>query len=178
MLDKLKSRLFSKNRDAPKDEPNIEENSPPAGEVYETDKIDDLLNGDDSQQIVEVSNVAEDFGIRISTPQGYFPEDVDKILIKQKDTINELTQENEELSKKLDEAVTSYKKIKEEFSKMKLEVSLMEIPDASTETQFAMLSQMDSITGNYDSETVQELKDIQSQQQQQDKPKVNLKLNL
>jgi DivIVA protein. len=92
--------------------------------------------------------IAIKYNIRVSNPYGYYPEDVDKVLLNLEASINQLTKENKELKDKLYETETSLSKINSEFQKMKMEVSLMDFPDSSTETDFYTLrSGMENITG-------------------------------
>lgn len=91
------------------------------------------------------SDIAVKYGIRISTPNGYFPEDVDKIILKLEGLNATLTKETTQLQQKLEQALKEKRMIDDEYKKMKFDMSLMEVPDTSTETDFAMMSRLHTI---------------------------------
>lgn len=129
----------------------------------------------------ELSQLAKDLGIRVSSPYGYYPEDVDPIIADLQKTVSDLTKENKTLSEDLNDTQNKLKSVQSELSQLKMQMSLMEVPDVSAEEGFTMLSRIDSITGNYNSESVADMKLQQSQQPYQQpqapaKPKINLKL--
>jgi len=105
----------------------------------------------------ELSEVAKSHNIRVSSPYGYYPEDVDPIIIQLEKDVSQLTKENKMLSSQLHEEQELRKAASQELAKMKMEVSLFDYPDVSTEESFAMLGRIDSITGQYNSEPVSEL---------------------
>lgn len=130
----------------------------------------------------ELSELAKDLGIRVSSPYGYYPEDVDPIIAGLQKNVSDLTKENKQLAEDLNDIQSKLKSTQSELSQLKMQMSLMEVPDVSAEEGFTMLSRIDSITGNYDSESVADMKLQQAQQQpyQQPqapaKPKINIKL--
>lgn len=85
--------------------------------------------------------------IRISSPYGAYPEDVDKIIRKMEKDISDLTKENKQLSEELEQEQQKGKALQFELTQMKMQISLMEIPDVSTEESMAMLSRVSTITG-------------------------------
>jgi hypothetical protein len=126
----------------------------------------------------ELSELAKDLGIRVSSPYGYYPEDVDPIIAGLQKTVSDLTKENKQLAEDVNDVQSKLKSTQSELSQLKMQMSLMEVPDVSAEEGFAMLSRIDSITGNYNSESVADMKLQQAQQQPQApaKPKINIKL--
>lgn len=130
----------------------------------------------------ELSELAKDLGIRVSSPYGYYPEDVDPIIAGLQKNVSDLTKENKQLAEDLNDVQSKLKSTQSELSQLKMQMSLMEVPDVSAEEGFTMLSRIDSITGNYNSESVADMKLQQAQQQpyQQPqalaKPKINIKL--
>lgn len=130
----------------------------------------------------ELSELAKDLGIRVSSPYGYYPEDVDPIIAGLQKNVSDLTKENKQLAEDLHDIQSKLKSTQSELSQLKMQMSLMEVPDVSAEEGFTMLSRIDSITGNYNSESVADMKLQLAQQQpyQQPqapaKPKINIKL--
>lgn len=95
----------------------------------------------------ELPEIAKRLGIRVSSPYGYYPEDVDKIIFKLEQDVSSLTKENKDLRDEIHECKEKSKALQTELTQIKMQVSLMEIPDASTEENFAMLSRISTITG-------------------------------
>lgn len=129
----------------------------------------------------ELSQLAKDLGIRVSSPYGYYPEDVDPIIAGLQKEVSDLTKENKQFSEELNDTQNKLKAVQSELSQLKMQMSLMEVPDISAEEGFTMLGRIGSITGNYDSESVADMKLAQQQQSYQQptapaKPKINLKL--
>lgn len=93
----------------------------------------------------EVSDIAKRYGVRVSNPYGYYPEDVDRILTDLDTQLSNLSKENKIASDKIQRLTKERDDIKREFTALKLQVSMMEIPDTSTETDFAMLSRLENI---------------------------------
>lgn len=128
----------------------------------------------------EKSQLAQDLGIRISNPYGYYPDDVDPIIAGLQKSVSDLTKENKRLADELNEKTEQLKLAMSEASQLKMQMSLMEIPDMGAEEEFTMLSRIDSITGNYNSNSVADMKLQQAQQAQQAStpPKQPIKLKL
>ncbi len=95
----------------------------------------------------ELPEIAKRLGIRVSSPYGYYPEDVDKIISNLEKDVSSLTKENKDLRDQVHNAEEKSKSLQTELTQIKMQVSLMEIPDASTEENFAMLSRISTITG-------------------------------
>ena len=106
----------------------------------------------------DLSQLAKDLGIRVSSPYGYYPEDVDPIIEKLQKDVASLTLENKQLSQDLENALEDGRKARNELAQVKMQMSLMEVPDISQEEGFEMLRRMDSITGNYDNESLVDVK--------------------
>ncbi len=58
-----------------------------------------------------ISDIAKEYGIKISQPKGYFPSDVDDVLENLKNQISQLEQENEHLKQSLAEKTDAYNKL-------------------------------------------------------------------
>ena len=71
---------------------------------------------------VEISEIGKKYNIRISTPNGYFPEDVDKILIDFEKQLNNLSAENKKMEQQLSKLDEDYKRIQTEFRKQSFEM--------------------------------------------------------
>lgn len=125
----------------------------------------------------EKSQLAQDLGIRISNPYGYYPDDVDPIIAGLQKSVSDLTKENKRLADELNEKTEQLKLAMSEASQLKMQMSLMEIPDMGAEEEFTMLSRIDSITGNYNSNSVADMK-LQQAQQASTPPKQPIKLKL
>lgn len=126
----------------------------------------------------ELSQLAKDLGIRVSSPYGYYPEDVDPIISRLQKEVSDLTKENKQLADSLDDTTNKLKLVQSELSQLKMQMSLMEVPNLSAEEEFAMLGKIDSITGQYNSESVVDIKQNlnNSQPITTEKPKLKLKL--
>ena len=98
-----------------------------------------------TKKVSEKSAIATQFGIRISNPYGYFPEDVDRVLEDLQSQLNTLSKENKFASEKLARIQKERDDAKTELSKLKMQVSLMEVPDTSAEEDFQMMSRLSSI---------------------------------
>lgn len=144
-------------------------------EDAKTIKQNKKSNKDKGSKIVnELSEIAKRLNIRVSSPYGYYPDDVDPILARLEKDVSNLTKENKKLSEEVLDKQNKLTAVTQELSALKMQMSLMEVPDLSSEESFAMLGRIDSITGNYNSQTVQELKDINQPVQ----PKQSIKLKL
>ena len=95
----------------------------------------------------ELPELARRLGIRVSSPYGYYPEDVDKIISNLEKDVSSLTKENKDLRDQVHNAEEKSQSLQTELTQIKMQVSLMEIPDASAEENFAMLSRISTITG-------------------------------
>jgi hypothetical protein len=121
-----------------------------------------------------LSQLAKDLGIRISSPYGYYPEDVDPIIIELQRTVSELEKENKKLAEDAYDSKNKLDLANSELSQLRMQMALMEVPDLSTEEEFAMLGKIDSITGNYDSAPISDIK--QSMDTTTRKPALKLKV--
>lgn len=91
--------------------------------------------------------VAKRNNIRVSSPYGYYPEDVDSVILEFEKNAKMLEKENNHLTNQLEDCKAKLKDAQTELTKLKMQISLMEIPDTSAEENFAMLSRMSTITG-------------------------------
>lgn len=108
----------------------------------------------------ELSDLAKSLNIRVSSPYGYYPEDVDPIISQLQKDVSSLTKENKKLADENNELKSLNSSLKSELTHLKMQMTMMEIPDLSAEEEFSMLGRIDSITGNYDSQSVPELKQM------------------
>lgn len=93
----------------------------------------------------EKSEIAIKHGIRISNPYGYFPEDVDRIIKDMESQLSNLSKENKTLSDNLSTTIKERDAASSELRTLLMQVSAMEIPDTSTETEFHMISRLKQI---------------------------------
>lgn len=91
------------------------------------------------------SEIANKYAIRISAPHGYFPEDVDNLIKKLENTISLLEKETVTLSEALEKEKEEKKIIDKELRTMKMNMTIMDIPDTSTEEDFSMMSRLENI---------------------------------
>ena len=131
------------------------------------------------------SELAKKLNIRISNPYGYYPEDVDPIILQLQKDVSSLTKENKELSDKLYTAEKNLKDLSIEFQQFKLNASLVEIKEPSIEESLINLSKIDNITGNQHDNQIPALANLLDdnveennnfiESQQPIKPKIKLK---
>lgn len=101
----------------------------------------------------EKSQLAQDLGIRISSPYGYYPEDVDPIIIKLQNEVASLTKENKKFSEENDKLNKNLKAVSGELAKIKMQVSLMEVAPLSMEDSLAGIDKISNITGQHPKNT-------------------------
>lgn len=92
--------------------------------------------------------VAKRHNIRVSSPYGYYPEDVDKVITEMENENKMLQKENTHLTKQLEDYKGKADALQTEMVALKMQMSLMDVPDASAEESFVMLSRIGTITGN------------------------------
>ena len=85
-------------------------------------------------------------GIRVSTPYGAYPEDVDALISDLDEKIKSLTAQNGDLSKKNEQLERDLHIVNTELAKMRIDVSLMTIPETTDEEDSKMLSELNKIT--------------------------------
>ena len=95
----------------------------------------------------DLPEIAKRLEIRVSSPYGYYPEDVDKHLIRLELDVSSLIKENTALSSDVDKYKRQSQSLQSELTNLKMQMSLMEIPDISTAESFTMLGRVETITG-------------------------------
>lgn len=85
-------------------------------------------------------------GIRVSTPYGAYPEDVDALITDLDEKIESLTAQNGDLNKKNEQLERDLHIVNTELAKMRIDVSLMTIPETTDEEDSKMLSELNKIT--------------------------------
>lgn len=93
----------------------------------------------------EMSEVGKRHNLRISNPYGYYPEDVDKVLLNYEKLLSSHETEISKLEKQLEQVKAEKKMIDDEFRKMKMEIQFAEIPDISADEGFSMMGKMRNI---------------------------------
>ena len=100
----------------------------------------------------EKSELAKKYSIRISKPAGYFPEDVDRVIIKLENEIKNLNRDKVKMEAEIERshraeelAKESEQHMKEELGQLRLQVQLIEVPDTSTVQDFDMLNKINRI---------------------------------
>ena len=89
-------------------------------------------------------------GIRVSTPYGAYPEDVDAVILDLEEKIKSLTTQNDNLIKKNEQLNKDLHIVNTELAKMRIDVSLMTIPETTAEEDSKMLSELNKITSAED----------------------------
>lgn len=96
----------------------------------------------------EKPEVAKRHNIRVSNPYGYYPEDVDKIILSLESQISNLQKENTRLEEARNDLEKRFNNINDQYQAFKAQVILMEgSTDTSAEEDFANLSRIGDITG-------------------------------
>lgn len=94
----------------------------------------------------------EKLNIRVSTPYGAYPEDVETVVSDLLEKVNKLETANAELSKKNTQLERDLHLVNTELAKMKIDVSLMSIPETTEEEDSKMLRELNKITKAEDDE--------------------------
>ena len=71
----------------------------------------------------EKSEVALRHNLRISSPNGYYPEDVDRVLVMFEEKVAKLTQENDRLLANLEQARADLSNLQAEFTSFRLNMT-------------------------------------------------------
>lgn len=142
------------------------------------------------------SELAKKLNIRISNPYGYYPEDVDPIIIKLQEEISNLTKENKSLSDEVYKLTKDLGDLRTEYSKFRMHASLgmVEVPIPSTTESLENISKIDDITGNQHDNQIPALASLLSDDEEDNsiniepqintedtsntKPKIKFKLNI
>lgn len=96
----------------------------------------------------EKSQLAKDLNIRISSPYGYYPEDVDPIILDLQKTVSDLTKENKQLSDTVGDLTKKNADLSKQFSQLKLQMSIAEIPISLDDNLTNISKGLGNITGN------------------------------
>ena len=96
----------------------------------------------------ELPEVARRLGIRVASPYGYYPEDVDRIILDLEESVNALEKENKQLKDDYQVARQNELDMQTEFNKLKMQMSLMEFPDASMEQATSIFDRAPTLGGN------------------------------
>ena len=110
----------------------------------------------DSKMQQEKSQLAKDLGIRISSPYGYYPDDVDPIITKLQNDLKELTLENKKLRDEVGSLQHKNTDLTTELTSLKLQISITDIP-VSLEDSLSNLSQLGDINGEDYEDAIPEL---------------------
>lgn len=94
----------------------------------------------------------EKLNIRVSTPYGAYPEDVETVVSDLLEKVDKLETTNAELSKKNTQLERDLHLVNTELAKMKIDVSLMSIPETTEEEDSKMLRELNKITKAEDDE--------------------------
>lgn len=94
------------------------------------------------------SDFAIEYNIRVSKPYGYYPEDVEALIGRFKNSISTLEKENKILTDKCDELTKDKTAAESQLQQLVMQVSLMGFPDSSTAQDELMLGRLNTITGN------------------------------
>lgn len=100
------------------------------------------------EEVYSFSEIGEKYNFRVSTPQGYFPEDVDKVIVDLEHRLKSLSNDNLKLRKERDEAVADKKVIDEEYKKLRWDMSVFEVPHTSAQEDIAMLNELSNVNSS------------------------------
>lgn len=100
------------------------------------------------EEVYSFSEIGEKYNFRVSTPQGYFPEDVDKVIVDLEHRLESLSNDNLKLRKERDEAVADKKVIDEEYKKLRWDMSVFEVPHTSAQEDIAMLNELSNVNSS------------------------------
>ena len=93
------------------------------------------------------SELAKRLNIRISSPYGYYPEDVDPIIARLEKEVSDLEKENSKISKENNDLNQNLTQLKSEFTQFKLQVSTMGFDPMSDEDAAMNIDKLNQITG-------------------------------
>lgn len=106
------------------------------------DKVGSKIEQDKSQ-------LAKDLNIRISSPYGYYPDDVDPIIIDLQTQLSNLSKENKQMAEEIDKLKKNNQDLMTQMTQIKLNAQIFERP-ISIQESLAGISQIGDITGNTD----------------------------
>lgn len=107
----------------------------------------------ESKQVKEtLPDIIVKHGIRVSTPYGAYPEDVENVLTELDTQIKELSDNLEKVSKTNKQLERDLHLVNTELAKMKIDMSLMAIPETTEEEDSKMIRELNDITKAEDDE--------------------------
>ena len=95
----------------------------------------------------DLPEVAKRHNIRVSSPYGYYPEDADKVIIDLEEAVNNLTKENMRLRDEYNTAKANELSLQNEYQSLRMQMSLMEYPDASMEQATSIFDRVPTLSG-------------------------------
>ena len=101
-----------------------------------------------SDEVYSFSEIGEKYNFRVSTPQGYFPEDVDRVIIDLEQRLESMSNDNLLLRRERDDAVADKRMIDEEYKKLRWDMSVFEVPHTSTQEDISMLNELSNINSS------------------------------
>lgn len=136
-------------------------------------------NNKSNSKVTELSDIAKEYNIRISTPKGYYPDDVDPIIISLKKEISSLTLDNKRLGDKVHDLENKNKSLSTELSSLKIQMSVMEVP-VDIESSLNNLEQIGDISGNKYNDNISEIANSlmdEAPKSTKIKPKIKINMN-
>lgn len=138
-------------------------------------------NNKSNSKVNELSDIAKEYNIRISTPKGYYPDDVDPIITRLRKEVNELTLDNKKLRDEIGQLEVKNRDLSTELTSLKLQISITDIP-VSLDDSLSNLSQLGNINGNDYNDDIPELANSLLNDDEEPKPpksiKPKIKLNM
>lgn len=101
-----------------------------------------------SDEVYSFSEIGEKYNFRVSTPQGYFPEDVDRVIIDLEQRLESMSNDNLLLRRERDDAIADKRMIDEEYKKLRWDMSVFEVPHTSTQEDISMLNELSNINSS------------------------------
>ena len=97
------------------------------------------------KQGMELPEIIKKYNIRVSTPNGCFPEDVERILQDLEKQLNNLIKENERLTKQYEQKAKDFSLVEAENQKLRFQIMSFNYEDTSELQDFNNLGKLTNI---------------------------------
>lgn len=95
----------------------------------------------------DLPEVARRLGIRVSSPYGYYPEDVDKHILDLEDQVRHLTAENQQLTADYTQSKRNEIDLQTELNKLRIQMSTQVYPDVTPEQASVIYDRVPTLSG-------------------------------
>lgn len=96
----------------------------------------------------DISQIARDYNIRVSSPHGYFPEDVDNVLEDLTNKLNTSNKTESMLRSQVAQLEKDNEMLKGQISKLQLDIQTIGLPETSYLEDLAAFDKLENIKGN------------------------------